>query len=246
MRFLPGVAPSVGVSNASANLRYPVKGQICVAKCCGICFVGPPPTRGLAACRALRTAARASARSRRRSGVSVSTVSRALGDLPGISDELRQRVVRTAPGSGLWPPAAASRSAAGRATSMPPGAVSRCSWRSTPFPSDAAGFYHEILKGAEDELRGRAPTSTWSSSRTPPARPTMSPATAGSIPAAALLLVALDHPGLIAAGARRRQPGRHRQRLGPLDAGRRHRAGQRPRRPAAPPGISSISAIAAS
>jgi DNA-binding LacI/PurR family transcriptional regulator len=134
-------------------------------------------------------------------GISVSTVSRALGDLPGISDELRQRVVRTAQDLGYGrQPRSQPQAPRTRET------LDAAGWRVAlfvaldTFPSDAAGFYHEILKGAEDELRGRGADLDMVFLQDTAHEADYVAGYCQEHPGCGLLLVALDHPGLIAAG----------------------------------------------
>jgi len=75
-------------------------------------------------------------------GVSVSTVSRALSKAPGISDDLRRRIVKLAGEMGYGRTAATGEAA--RVALLVPLDL---------FSRDAAGFHQAILKGAEEELK---------------------------------------------------------------------------------------------
>lgn len=130
-------------------------------------------------------------------GVSVSTVSRALSDATGVSEELRQRVLKAAGdlGYGKLP----------RGQARPAREPALSGWRVglfvtlDTFPSDAAGFYHEILRGADEELKrqGVAVDMVFLQDRARAARYVTD--YCQEHPSCGVLLVALDHPELIAA-----------------------------------------------
>lgn len=131
-------------------------------------------------------------------GVSVSTVSRALSDAVGVSEELRQRVLKAAGDLGYdKAPRAVGRPLRESVEGARVGMVVTLD----TLPGDSAGFYHEIIRGADDELKrlgvdvdmvfvqdGRRATRNIAEY-------------CAEHPGCGVMLVALDHPDLIAAAA---------------------------------------------
>ncbi|HMR31128.1 MAG TPA: LacI family DNA-binding transcriptional regulator [Geminicoccaceae bacterium] len=132
-------------------------------------------------------------------GISVSTVSRALSDAAGVSEELRQRVLKAAGdlGYGKAPRAAARPQ---RDSGTEGGRVGMFVTLDT-FPGDSAGFYHDILRGADDELKrnGVAVDMVFVQDGNRAARYVTD--YCADHPGCGVMLVALDHPDLIAAAA---------------------------------------------
>ena len=132
-------------------------------------------------------------------GISVSTVSRALSDASGVSEELRQRVLKAAVdlGYGKQP----------RGQAKPAREADLSGWRVglfvtlDTFPSDAAGFYHEILLGADGELKrhGVAVDMVFVQDAARADRHVSE--YCDEHPGCGVLLVALDRPEMIAAAA---------------------------------------------
>lgn len=131
-------------------------------------------------------------------GVSVSTVSRALSNAPGISAELRQRVVDIAGELGY------GRASRARSAAEPrPQPLRHVALFMTLgiFPGDSAGFYHGILKGAEEEVResGGSLAAVFVDDRDPELQCAEIARYCRAHPGCGALLVALDRPEFIAA-----------------------------------------------
>ena len=128
-------------------------------------------------------------------GISVSTVSRALSDAAGVSEELRQRVLKAAGDLGYD---RAPRSAPRREPAIEDARVGMFVTLDT-LPGDSGGFYHEIIRAADDELKrlGVAVDMVFVQD---PARATRNIVEyCAEHPGCGVMLVALDHPDLIAA-----------------------------------------------